>query len=140
MSIFTKIINGEIPSYKVAENNDFIAFLDINPNAKGHTLVVPKKEENKIFDLSKDEYSALMDFSYRVAKALEKTIACKRIGMSVIGLEVPHAHIHLIPINKIQDMNFENKRAEYSNKHFRNLPKEYNPLKKKSIKKILKML
>nr|WP_298989882.1 HIT domain-containing protein [uncultured Polaribacter sp.] len=109
MSIFTKIINGEIPSYKVAENNDFIAFLDINPNAKGHTLVVPKKEENKIFDLSKDEYSALMDFSYRVAKALEKTIACKRIGMSVIGLEVPHVHVHLIPINVMADMQFQQK-------------------------------
>ena len=101
MSIFTKIITGEIPSYKVAENDDFIAFLDINPNAKGHTLVVPKKEENKIFDLSKDEYKDLMDFSYRVAKALEKTMACKRIGMSVIGLEVPHVHVHLIPINEI---------------------------------------
>jgi len=109
MSIFSKIINGEIPSYKVAENNDFIAFLDINPNAKGHTLVVPKKEENKIFDLSKDEYSALMDFSYRVAKALEKTIACKRIGMSVIGLEVPHVHVHLIPINVMADMQFQQK-------------------------------
>lgn len=109
MSIFTKIINGEIPSYKVAENSDFIAFLDINPNAKGHTLVVPKKEENKIFDLSKDEYSALMDFSYRVAKALEKTIACKRIGMSVIGLEVPHVHVHLIPINVMADMQFQQK-------------------------------
>src|SRR6056300_1201187 len=109
MSIFTKIINGEIPSYKVAENNDFIAFLDINPNAKGHTLVVPKKEENKIFDSSKDEYSALMDFSYKVAKVLEKTIVCKRIGMSVIGLEVPHVHVHLIPINSMTDMQFQKK-------------------------------
>lgn len=109
MSIFTKIIEGEIPSYKVAENNDFIAFLDINPNAKGHTLVVPKKEENKIFDLSKDEYNNLMDFSYRVAKALEKTVECKRVGMSVIGLEVPHVHVHLIPINSMVDMQFTNK-------------------------------
>ena len=117
MSIFTKIINGEIPSYKVAENNDFIAFLDINPNAKGHTLVVPKKEENKIFDLSKDEYSALMDFSYNVAKALEKTIACKRIGMSVIGLEVPHVHVHLIPINVMADMQFQQK-VKMSNDEF----------------------
>lgn len=117
MSIFTKIINGEIPSYKVAENNDFIAFLDINPNAKGHTLVVPKKEENKIFDLSKDEYSALMDFSYKVAKALEKTIACKRIGMSVIGLEVPHVHVHLIPINSMADMQFM-KKEQLSNDEF----------------------
>ena len=117
MSIFTKIINGEIPSYKVAENNDFIAFLDINPNAKGHTLVVPKKEENKIFDLAKDEYSALMDFSYKVAKALEKTIACKRIGMSVIGLEVPHVHVHLIPINVMADMQFQQK-VKLSNDEF----------------------
>ena len=122
MSIFTKIINGEIPSYKVAENNDFIAFLDINPNAKGHTLVVPKKEENKIFDLSKDEYSALMDFSYRVAKALEKTIACKRIGMSVIGLEVPHVHVHLIPINVMADMQFQQK-VKLSNDEFVELAK-----------------
>lgn len=123
MSIFTKIINGEIPSYKVAENNDFIAFLDINPNAKGHTLVVPKKEENKIFDLSKDEYSALMDFSYRVAKALEKTIACKRIGMSVIGLEVPHVHVHLIPINVMADMQFQQK-VRMSNDEFVELAKK----------------
>ena len=109
MSIFTKIINGEIPSYKVAEDDNFIAFLDINPNAKGHTLVVPKKEENKIFDLAKEEYSLLMDFSYRVAKALEKAVDCKRIGMSVIGLEVPHVHVHLIPINNMADMQFQQK-------------------------------
>ena len=123
MSIFTKIINGEIPSYKVAENNDFIAFLDINQNAKGHTLVVPKKEENKIFDLSKDEYSALIDFSYRVAKALGKTIACKRIGMSVIGLEVPHVHVHLIPINVMADMQFQQK-VKMSNDEFVELAKK----------------
>ena len=109
MSVFTKIITGEIPSYKVAEDDNFIAFLDINPNAKGHTLVVPKKEENKIFDLSKDDYSALMDFSYRVAKALEKTVACKRIGMSVIGLEVSHVHVHLVPTNVMTDMQFTHK-------------------------------
>ncbi len=108
-SIFTKIIKGEIPSYKIAENDLFYAFLDINPNAKGHTLVIPKKEENKIFDLSKEEYLELMDFSYRVAKALEKTISCERIGMSVIGLEVPHVHVHLIPINKMADMQFVTK-------------------------------
>lgn len=109
MSIFTKIISGEIPSFKVAENEQFIAFLDINPNAKGHTLVVPKKEENKLFDLSKEEYNSLMDFSYRIAKALEKTVDCKRIGMSVIGLEVPHVHVHLIPINEMADMQFTRK-------------------------------
>lgn len=109
MSVFSKIITGELPSYKVAEDDNFIAFLDINPNAKGHTLVVPKKEENKIFDLPKDEYKDLMDFSYRVAKSLEKTVACKRIGMSVIGLEVPHVHVHLIPINSMSDMQFQQK-------------------------------
>ncbi len=109
MSIFTKIINGDIPCYKVAENDNFIAFLDINPNAKGHTLVVPKKEENKIFDLPKEDYLTLMDFSYKVAKALEKAISCKRIGMSVIGLEVPHVHVHLVPINIMADMQFTKK-------------------------------
>lgn len=109
MSIFTKIINGDIPCYKVAENDNFIAFLDINPNAKGHTLVVPKKEENKIFDLPKEDYLALMDFSYKVAKALEKAISCERIGMSVIGLEVPHVHVHLVPINIMADMQFTKK-------------------------------
>lgn len=109
MSIFTKIINGDIPCYKVAENDDFIAFLDINPNAKGHTLVVPKKEENKIFDLPKEDYLTLMDFSYKVAKALEKAISCERIGMSVIGLEVPHVHVHLVPINIMADMQFTKK-------------------------------
>jgi len=109
MSIFTKIINGELPCYKIAEDDNFIAFLDINPNAKGHTLVVPKKEENKIFDLSKDEYLDLMSFSYRVAKALEITVPCLRVGMSVIGLEVPHVHVHLIPTNKMNEMQFTHK-------------------------------
>ncbi|SDT89702.1 histidine triad (HIT) family protein [Polaribacter sp. Hel1_33_78] len=109
MSIFTKIITGEIPSYKLAEDENFIAFLDINPNAKGHTLVVPKIEENKIFDLSKEEYNDLMNFSYRVAKALEEAVPCKRVGMSVIGLEVPHVHVHLIPINAMVDMQFTEK-------------------------------
>lgn len=108
-SIFTKIINGEIPCYKVAENQHFIAFLDINPNAVGHTLCVPKKEINKIFDMEKDHYLELMNFSYQVAKALEKSIPCQRIGLSVIGLEVPHVHVHLIPINEMKDMTFQNK-------------------------------
>lgn len=116
-SIFTKIIQGEIPSYKIAEDNKHYAFLDINPNAKGHALVIPKKEENKIFDLSKQEYSELMDFSYRVAKALEKAIPCERIGMSVIGLEVPHVHVHLIPINTMADMQFM-KKEKLSNDEF----------------------
>ncbi len=105
-SIFTKIVQGEIPSYKIAEDENYYSFLDINPNAKGHTLVIPKKEVNKLFDLDKETYAGLMDFSYRVAKALEKTIPCERIGMSVIGLEVPHVHVHLIPINYMDDMRF----------------------------------
>ena len=108
-SIFTKIINGEIPSYKVAEDENFFAFLDINPNAKGHTLCVPKKEINKIFDMDESHYSDLMKFSYKVAKALEKTVDCKRIGISVVGLEVPHVHVHLIPINEMRDMTFQHK-------------------------------
>ncbi|MBT3547361.1 MAG: HIT domain-containing protein [Flavobacterium sp.] len=109
MSIFTKIVLGEIPSYKIAEDENHLAFLDINPNVKGHTLVIPKKEVNKLFDLDKELYLELMDFSYRVAKAIEKTVPCKRIGMSVIGLEVPYVHVHLIPINKMNDMRFEEK-------------------------------
>ncbi len=109
-SIFTKIVNGEIPSYKIAEDENYYAFLDINPNAKGHTLVIPKREENKLFDLSEEEYSGLMSFSYRVAKAIEKTIACERVGMSVVGLEVPHVHVHLIPINTMADMQFIQKK------------------------------
>jgi len=109
MSIFTKIVLGEIPSYRIAEDQHYFAFLDINPNAKGHTLVIPKKEVNKLFDLDKAAYTGLMDFSYRVAKAIEKTVPCKRIGMSVIGLEVPHVHVHLIPINIMEDMRFMKK-------------------------------
>jgi histidine triad (HIT) family protein len=117
MSIFTKIISGEIPSYKVAENEHFIAFLDINPNARGHTLVVPKKEENKIFDLSRDAYSNLMDFSYTIAQALEKAVPCNRVGMSVIGLEVPHVHVHLVPLNEMADIQFA-KKVTLSNEEF----------------------
>lgn len=105
-SLFTKIISGEIPCYKVAETEDFLAFLDINPNAKGHTLCIPKKEENKIFDLNEDDYLALMKFSRNVAKAIEKVIDCKRVGMTVIGLEVPHVHVHLIPLNTMEDARF----------------------------------
>ena len=108
-SIFTKIVNGEIPCYKVAETDDFMAFLDVNPNAKGHTLCVPKKETNKLFDLDKTEYLELMDFSRLVAIALEKTVPCKRVGVSVIGLEVPHVHVHLIPLNTMEDARFINK-------------------------------
>ena len=105
-SIFTKIVNGEIPCYKIAETDDFLAFLDVNPNSKGHTLCIPKKEVDKIFDLDEASYAGLMQFSRRVAKALEKAIPCKRIGMTVIGLEVPHAHVHLIPLQTMEDARF----------------------------------
>jgi histidine triad (HIT) family protein len=110
-SIFSKIITGEIPCYKVAETEDFLAFLDINPNAKGHTLCIPKKEVDKLFDLDEDTYNGLMAFSRSVAKAMEKTIACKRIGMTVIGLEVPHVHVHLIPLNTMEDAQFIKKES-----------------------------
>lgn len=105
-TIFTKIINGEIPCYKVAETEKFLAFLDINPNAVGHTLCIPKKEVNKIFDLQDEEYVELMKFSKKVANAMEKVIPCKRIGMTAIGLEVPHVHVHLIPLNSMEDARF----------------------------------
>lgn len=108
-SIFTKIVNGEIPCYKIAETEDFLAFLDVNPNAKGHTLCIPKQEINKIFDIDDDLYLGLMQFSKKVAIALEKSIDCKRIGMAVIGLEVPHAHVHLIPLNEMDEIRFQNK-------------------------------
>jgi len=108
-SIFTKIINGEIPAYKITEDDKFLAFLDVNPNAKGHTLCIPKQEINKIFDMEEDHYSELMKFSRKVAIALEKTVPCKRVGMAVIGLEVPHAHVHLIPLNEMDEMRFQNK-------------------------------
>lgn len=123
MSIFTKIVLGEIPSYKIAEDDNYLAFLDINPNTKGHTLVIPKKEINKLFDLDQKEYLALMDFSYRVAKAIEKTVPCKRIGMSVIGLEVPHVHVHLLPVNKMVDMQFVEK-EKMTNEEFTVLAEE----------------
>lgn len=109
MSIFTKIIEGEIPAYKITEDENFLAFLDVNPNAKGHTLCVPKKEVDKIFDLDADLYEGLMKFSRRVAIALEKAVPCKRVGMAVIGLEVPHAHVHLIPLNHMDEMRFQQK-------------------------------
>lgn len=109
MSVFTKIISGEIPSYKVAEDADFYAFLDINPNAKGHTLVVPKQEVDKLFDLDEETYEKLFRFSRKVAKAIEKAIPCKRVGLSVIGLEVPHVHVHLIPLNEMADIQFSKK-------------------------------
>lgn len=108
-SIFTKIINGEIPCYKIAEDENYLAFLDVNPNAKGHTLCIPKQEINKIFDMEETLYLGLMQFSRKVAKALEKTVECKRIGVAVVGLEVPHAHVHLIPLQDMDDMRFQRK-------------------------------
>lgn len=108
-SIFTKIISGEIPAYKITEDENYLAFLDVNPNAKGHTLCIPKKEIDKIFDMEEEHYLGLMQFSRKVSKALEKTVPCKRVGMAVIGLEVPHAHVHLIPLNEMDEMRFQNK-------------------------------
>jgi len=108
-SIFSKIISGELPSYKIAETDKFLAFLDINPNAKGHTLCIPKEEVNKLFELDDETYSGLMSFSKKIAIALEEAVPCKRVGMAVIGLEVPHVHVHLIPLNKMKDMDFGNK-------------------------------
>lgn len=105
-SIFSKIAAGEIPSYKIAEDENFYAFLDINPVAKGHTLVIPRHEVDYIFDLSAEEYTAFWNFAHKVATAMKSVMPCKRIGVAVMGLEVPHAHIHLIPINKESDMNF----------------------------------
>ena len=107
-SIFTKIIRGEIPCYKVHETEDCLAFLDINPNSYGHTLCILKKEIDYIFDLSDEEYLSLMNFSKRVALAIKKSVDCKRVAMSVVGLEVPHVHVHLIPINNMNDLNFYN--------------------------------
>jgi len=109
MSIFTKIVNGEIPAYKIAEDDKYLAFLDVNPNAKGHTLCIPKQEIDKIFDMDDELYLGLMKFSKKIAAALEKTVPCKRIGMAVVGLEVPHAHVHLIPLNEMDEMRFHNK-------------------------------
>lgn len=108
-SIFTKIINGELPAYKIAEDENFIAFLDVNPNSKGHTLCVPKEEIDKIFDMGEHTYLQLMQFSRQVAIAIEKTVPCKRVGMAVVGLEVPHVHVHLIPLNDMDDMRFSKK-------------------------------
>ncbi|GLB52644.1 hydrolase [Neptunitalea chrysea] len=105
-TIFTKIVNGEIPCYKVAEDDNFLAFLDISPNAKGHTLCIPKIEVNKIFDLDEETYMGLMAFSRKIAIAVEKAMPCKRVGMAVVGLEVPHVHVHLIPLNEMGDMSF----------------------------------
>ena len=113
-SIFTRIINGEIPCHKIAETEDYFAFLDIRPMAKGHTLVIPKKEVDYIFDLEDEQLTGLHLFAKKVAKALEATVPCKRIGMAVIGIEVPHVHIHLIPLNSLQDITFTKPPVEVS--------------------------
>ena len=122
-TVFTKIIKGQIPSYKVAENDDYFAFLDISPNSKGHTLVIPKKEDNRLFDLSEDEYLKLMRFSYKVAKAIERAVPCDRVGMTVIGLEVPHVHVHLIPLHTMADANFS-KKEELTEEVFKEIASE----------------
>ena len=114
MTIFSRIIAGEIPCYKIAENEQFFAFLDINPMTKGHTLVVPKQEEDYLFNLDDQTVADMMVFSKKVAAAIEKSVSCLRIGVAVIGLEVPHAHIHLIPINQESDMNFKNPKLKLS--------------------------
>jgi len=119
-TIFSKIVNGEIPSYKIFEDDKFYAFLDINPNAIGHTLCIPKIEVNRLFDLDDDTYSGLMNFSKKIAKALKKAVDCDRIGVSVIGLEVPHVHVHLIPINSMDDMSF-NSKVKLTNKEFNDI-------------------
>jgi len=108
-SIFTKIIKGEIPCYKIAEDENHFAFLDINPNAKGHTLCIPKKEIDKLFDLDETAYLSLMQFSRKVAKAIKASVPCMRVGITVIGLEVPHAHVHLIPLSEMKHATFQHK-------------------------------
>jgi histidine triad (HIT) family protein len=116
--IFSKIAAGEIPSYKVAENDRFLAFLDVFPLKKGHTLVIPKKEVDYIFDLDQETYSGLMDFSKQVALAIKKSVPCKKVSLQVVGLEVPHAHVHLIPINTMNDCNFSAEKLKFSKEEF----------------------
>lgn len=113
-SIFTKIVKGEIPSHKIAEDDNYLAFLDINPLAEGHTLVIPKKEVDYIFDLDDETLKGLMVFARKVGLAIEQVIDCKRIGITVIGLEVPHAHVHLIPINSLYDMDFKQPKLQFT--------------------------
>ena len=117
-SIFSKIIKGEIPSYRIAEDENYYAFLDINPLAKGHTLVVPKKEVDYIFDVEDELLGDMMVFAKKVARAIDKAVECKRVGVAVIGLEVPHAHIHLIPINHISDIDFSRPKLQLSQEDF----------------------
>ncbi|OYT13052.1 MAG: HIT family protein [Bacteroidetes bacterium 4572_114] len=123
-TIFTKIIKGDIPSYKIAEDENFYAFLDINPLAKGHTLVVPKKETDYIFDLDDDTIQGLFLFSKKVAGGINKAIECKRVGIAVLGLEVPHAHVHLVPINGIYDIDFSKPKLKLSQDEFSKIANE----------------
>lgn len=120
-SIFTKIINGEIPCYKVAEDENYFAFLDINPMSKGHVLVIPKVEVDYIFDLEDDQYEGLMRFSKKIASAIEKVVSCKRVGILVFGLEVPHAHVHLIPINDASDMDISRPKLKLEQAEFESI-------------------
>ena len=120
-SIFTKIIEGDIPAYKLAENDEYLAFFDINPLKKGHALVVPKKEVDYIFDLDDETYSGLMTFSKKLSAAIEENVQCKRIALVVLGLEVPHAHVHLIPMDKESDIRFSNPRVKMSENEFKEL-------------------
>ena len=122
-TIFSRIVKGEIPCYKIAEDERFFAFLDINPVQKGHTLVIPKREDDYIFNLADDEIGAMMVFAKKVAKAIEKAVPCKRIAVAVIGLEVPHAHIHLIPISQEGDMDFKKEHVHMSDEEFREVQK-----------------
>ncbi len=123
-TIFTKIINGDIPSYKLAEDDQYYAFLDINPLARGHALVVPKQEVDYIFDLDPDVLAGLFEFSQRLAKVIESVVTCERIGVAVIGLEVPHAHVHLIPINGVHDIDFSKPRVSLTQEEFAALAEE----------------
>lgn len=120
-TIFSKIIAGEIPCYKVAETNDYLAFLDVRPLTAGHTLVIPKKETDYIFDIDNEEYAGLFLFAKLVASAVKESIPCTKVGMAVIGLEVPHAHIHLVPMNNIGDLNFEKERAVFTPEEYREI-------------------
>ena len=117
-SIFTKIVQGEIPSYKIAEDEKYYAFLDINPLAKGHTLVIPKEETDYIFDVTDEDLAGMMIFAKKIAKAIEEVVPCKRVGVAVLGLEVPHAHIHLIPINTVYDIDFKQPKLSFTNEEF----------------------
>ena len=120
-SIFTRIVNGEISAYKVAEDENHLAFLDIFPLAKGHILVIPKKETDYIFDIDSKDYTALWEFAQKIAKAMDKVIKCERIGVAVIGLEVSHAHIHLVPINGVSDINFERPKLKFSEEEMKSV-------------------